>query len=434
MIAIQEHRKIDPELLQGIDLEKLRHRINYDTSRFDSSRVNLIRYEFDPEENRDGFFAYYRIGAEWLDKEQTRSVVVTPKMQAIDFLEMFMTCLRTNESADDFSSIYDIDFEAKPIRSKALSSILSALLAVQFLMAMKRIVTRGLRRGYVARQDNLAKVKGRLDIRRSERNRLFGHQERVFCRYEEYLADTPENRLLKRALVATGDMVALMRDHSAHSILSAMLNQSMSAFSEVTDDVSGDLHAVKANKLYKGYDEAIRLAKMILRKQDIAVNHHHVSHIEAVPVFRIDMALLFEHYTLAKLRERFGHDAVMYQVNGYHRRFIADFLISKGDTRLILDTKYVDNQKSASKREYIAQLSGYARDHVLLRRLGYDPEVEDSVPIVPCVILYPGEQPSDLTESSLLTHPVNHTMQFYTCPINIPTYATPTHSHDQPTV
>lgn len=422
MIAKLEHQKIDPQLLQGLDLDKLRRRINYSTSRFDSSMVNLIRYEFDPEKHREGFFSYFRIGAEWLDEDQTRYIAVMPKMQSINFIEMFMTCLRTNESADDFSSIYDIDFEARPIRSKALSSILSALLVVQYLMTLKLIVARGLRKGYVQRQQNLAKVKGRLDIRRTEHNVMLGHQERVFCLYDEYLVDTLENKLLKRALVVAGDMLSLMREHSSYPILSAMLNQSMSSFSDVSDDGVVDLHNIKANKLYKEYDEAIRLAKMIIRRQDIAVNSHRVNQFDTVPVFRIDMALLFEHYALAKMRQTFGQDAVMYQVKGYQRRFIADFLIKKGDTRLIADTKYVDGSDKAARKEYISQLSGYARDHVLLRRLGYDPDNEPSIPIVPCVVLYPSEHVPTLTPTSLLTHPVSHTMEFYTFPICIPTY------------
>ncbi len=422
MIIIQEHKKIDPELLQGLDLDKLRHRVNYDTSRFDSSMVNLIRFEFDPKENRDGFFSYFRIGAEWLDEEQTQPIVVTPKMQDINFLEMFMTCLRTNELADKFSSIYDIDFDSRPIKSKALSSILSTLLVVRYLMTIKRIVMRGLRKGYVSRQENLAKVKGRLDICRTERNVMLGHQERVFCRYEEYLVDTPENRLLKRALLATGDMVAMMQGHPAYPILTAMLNQSKRAFSDVSEDSSADFHLTKSNKLYKEYDEAIRLARMILRKQDVAVSSHGEHQLDTVPVFRIDMALLFEHYTLAKLRQTFGNDGVMYQVKGYHGRYIADFLIKKGDVRLIADTKYVVGKDKASQNEYISQLSGYARDHMLLRKLGYDPTIISSVPIVPCVILYPHERASALTLSSLFTHPVSHTMQFYTFPVKIPTY------------
>lgn len=422
MIAIQEHNQIGMGSLQGLDLEKLRQRINYDTSRFDSSMINLIRYEFEPKNNRDGFFSYFRIGAEWLDGDQKYSIIVTPKMQDINFIEMFMTCLHTNELSDDFSSIYDIDFEAKPVQSNALSSILSALLVVQYLMTMKRIVMRGLRKGYIHRKENLAKVKGRVDIRRTEHNVMLGHQERVFCRYEEYHVDTPENRLLKRALIATSNMLSLMQDHSAYPFLSAMLNQCMSAFSDVTNNNTVDLQIIKSNKLYKEYDEALRLAKMILRKQDIAVNYHSKNRHDTVPVFRIDMALLFEHYTLAKLRQAFGHDAVMYQVKGFQGRFIADFLIKKGDTRLILDTKYIDIPKKAYKNEYISQLSGYARDHVFLKKLGFDPNVKSSIPIVPCIILYPSVQDSPLTQYSMLTRPMSHTMEFYTFPIQIPTY------------
>lgn len=406
-----------------MNLEQLRHCINYDTSRFDSSMVNLIRFEFNPEENRDGFFAYFRIGAEWLDREQTRSIVVTPKIKDINFLEMFMTCLRTNESADNFSSIYDIDFEARPVKSKALNSILSALLAVHFLMTMKKIVMRGLRKGYVHCQENLAKVKGRVDIRRTERNIMAGHQERVFCRYDEYIADTVENRFLKKALMATSDILALMHENSAYPTLSAMLNQSLSAFSEVANTTVSDLFLTKSNKLYKEYDVALSLARMILRKQDMAINNRSTDQFDTVPVFRIDMALLFEHYVLSKLRQTFGHDAVMYQVKGSQGRFIADFLIKKGNTRLIVDTKYVDSAQKAAKKEYISQLSGYARDHVFLKLLGYDPSIQDSIPIVPCIVLYPSQQAPLLSESSLLTDPVDNTMNFYTFSVSIPTHS-----------
>jgi len=421
MIAIQEHQKIDPELLKGIDLDLLRYRVNYSTSRFDSSKVNLIRYEFDPEENRDGFFSYFRIGAEWLDKEQSRSVIVTPKMKGINFLEMFMTCLRSNESSDNFAAIYDIDFDAHPICSQALSSILSALLVAQFLMAMKRIVSRGLRKGYVRREENISKIKGRLDIRRSERNIMLGHREKMFCRFEEYLVDTPENRLLKCALMVTGDMVALMREHSSHSTLTAMLNHCMSAFSEVSDVPAMKVNVVKSNKLYREYDDAIRLANMIIRRKDMAINRHGDSQYDVVPVFRIDMALLFEHYTLAKLRNTFGRNAVMYQINGSNP-FIADFLIRKGELRIIADSKYTPDSTRAAKGDYIKQLGGYSRDHRFLRLLGYDTTDADSVPVVPCLIFYPDEQAPNLSESMLLSHPVSHTMKFYTIPVSFPTY------------
>ena len=182
MITIAEHQKIEPKDLIGLNLDWLKGRINYNTSCFVASKINLIRYEFDPNPKffKDGFYSYFRIGAEWLDKEQTKALIVLPKIPQIDFIEMFMTCLRSSAPEDDFSAIYDIDLDAKPIRSTVLNSILSPLLVVQFLLIVKQITDRGLRKGYVGREENIRKVKGRIDFRKNEIHNIWtGHKERV---------------------------------------------------------------------------------------------------------------------------------------------------------------------------------------------------------------------------------------------------------------
>lgn len=425
-MTLKEHQKIDPVYLEGFDLDVLRRRVNYDTSSFDTSKINLIRYEFQPSNNpveyRDGFYSYFRIGAEWLDKEQTCPIVVVPKMENIDFINMFMVCLQTAETSDNFSSIYDIDFNAKPIRSNALSSILSPLLVVQYLMTVKRIAARGLRKGYVSREANLNKVKGRIDIRRNERqNILLGHHERVYCKFDEYSENTAENKLLKKALVISYNMISKMSEHSSYSTLSAMCNHCLSAFANVDDDFHGIIPQVKNNKLYQDYSDAIRFAMMILRRQELAVTKGHLSS-DVVPVFRMDMALLFEHYTLAKLRQNLGASNIDYQVKSGNR-FIADFLVHKNDLKVIVDTKYVDGIfNTVAKPEYIKQLSAYARDKVFLKKLGYDVSDEDNIPIVPCVILYPTEKRKPLVESDFFSVPVPKTVKFYTMPVSIPTY------------
>lgn len=422
MILLKEHQKIDPDLLADVSLDDLRCRISYDTRRFEPSKINLIRYEFDPAAGRDGFYSYYRIGAEWIDSAQSRSLIVTPKIQNIDFLEIFMTCLSTAESNDSFSDIYDIDFEARPVRSRSLSSILSPLLVVQLLMAVSRIVSRGLRRGYVSRAGNLPKVKGRVDIRRNERlNIITGHRERVFCRYDEYSADIPENRVLKRALHIARDMIALMRDHRVYSTLAAMCNRCISAFSCVSDSFDCKMPVVKSNKLYRDYSDALRIAAMVLRRQDIAISRHDNQPDEYVPVFRIDMALLFEHYALAVMRRTFSRRAVQYQVAGYGGRFVADFLLDTGRHRAIVDTKYIDGiSATVAKADYIKQLSAYARDKRLLRALGYDTTDDTTLPIVPCILIYPVTSHTVLDADTLFNHPVKETVNFYTCPLSIP--------------
>lgn len=178
---------------------------------------------------------------------------------------------------------------------------------------------------------------------------------------------------------------------------------------------------VKSNKLYSDYSDALRIAAMILRRQDIAISQRDSRPDELVPVFRIDMALLFEHYALALMRRTFGHSAVQYQVAGYAGRFYADFLLTAGTQRFIIDAKYIDDaQSTVAKADYIKQLSAYARDKCLLRALGYDTTDDTTLPIVPCILIYPVTSHTVLNADTLFNHPVKETVSFYTCPLSIP--------------
>jgi 5-methylcytosine-specific restriction enzyme subunit McrC len=425
MIQLNEHEIVSPEKLIeiGITPDSLRRRINFNTSRFATSKINLLTYSIGEQYPEGAFTATFRIGAEWLDAEQTKSIVVTPKVNNIDFIDMFMQCLSNNEVSDKFSDIYDIDFDAKPIYAPGLDTVLSPLLIVQYLMCVKRIATRGLRKGYVSREENLNKVKGRIDIRRNERqNIITNHRERVFCRYEEFSADTPTNRYLKQALFASQAMIMKMSDHRSFAPLLAMLNYCMSAFQCVSNDNAPlNVANIKHNKLYRDDNDALRMATMILRRKVIAPDKKQSSS-NYVPVFRIDMALLFEHYTLAKLRQILGN-AVLYQENGAFGRFYPDFLINKSDEPIIADAKYVtDYDEKNIKGDYIKQLSGYARDIELLKRLNIDCSEESQIPIVPCVILYPTTKPTSFCYNHLKMNKQDKTVKFYKCPIQIPTY------------
>ena len=424
MITIQEHQRINSSALQSIDNDKLKRRINYNTSSFVASKINLIRYEFDPNPEYEGFWSYFRIGAEWLDKDQTESIIVLPKIQNIDFIEMFMTCLKSSQLEDNFSNIYDIDLESKPIKSNVLNSILSPLLIVQYLLIVKQISDRGLRKGYVFKEDNLNKVRGRINFRKNEiLNIRTAHKERVYCKYNEFSVDTPENRYLKRALIIASDMISLMENHKSYSTLKALCNQCLSAFTNVSDSYEDYKFFTRSNKLFKEYDDAHRFAKMIIRKEEMAVNSNK-SNFDLVPVFRIDMALLFEHYVLAKLRDNFGLKHIIYQRNAGDQ-FIPDFLISKGDLKVIADAKYIELYENSAyaKGEYIKQLCGYARDKRILKSLNVDCSDEEMVPIVPCTLIYPTIENKD-SKIHLLppeANRVNHIVKFNTTTLKIPT-------------
>jgi 5-methylcytosine-specific restriction enzyme subunit McrC len=93
-----------------------------------------------------------------------------------------------------------------------------------------------------------------------------------------------------------------------------------------------------------------------------------------------------------------------------------DFL--KLDEKLIIDTKY---KSCYSKNEYniedIRQLSGYARDKGVLKKLRIDDEK-----VVDCVIIYPDNSKSESFEDRQLKNEeeINSFTKFYKCGIKLP--------------
>lgn len=95
--------------------------------------------------------ASYIVGAQWVDTQtqQHIPVIVEPKMDGIDFMKMFMTCFFSNLETDRFSKIYNIDFDAEPIRSNTLENILSPMIIFHFVAIVKKLLAKGLKKGYV---------------------------------------------------------------------------------------------------------------------------------------------------------------------------------------------------------------------------------------------------------------------------------------------
>lgn len=75
------------------------------------------------------------------------------------------------------------------------------LLARLLIMVVERRLRRSLSRGYRAKSEDLARVRGRIDWLTTETGMLL-QRGRVACRFEELTHDTPRNRLVRAALEA----------------------------------------------------------------------------------------------------------------------------------------------------------------------------------------------------------------------------------------
>jgi len=325
--------------------------------------------------------AGYYIGADWLTEKH--AIVVKPKIPNLDFIGMFVRVLQFEPAANYFSKFYGIDFEKRPICSAAMQNRITPLLVIHYLALLKKLVGRGLKKDYVAQEENLqSKIKGRILIRQHLRtNTLRSRNDRVFCRYQEYTADTPENRLLKKAFLFAESYVRQLSIHNSYAAIRSIVRDIGTAFCGVSDTVSScDLKGSPRNKLYREYAEATRVAKTILRRFHYSIAETRTGN-DFTPVFWIDMSRLYEVYVYAKLCESY-RDAILFQVPGYCRT-AADFL--KKDENLIIDTKYKPryDQGNGGMLDDIRQLCAYARDRKILRQLS-DP---DAIPS--CLIVYP---------------------------------------------
>lgn len=369
-ILLQEHERLSIE----------------PNERYDN--LNLVRWDKPMEHDPWGYYASYVVGAEWIDEKEALVVTTKRGMEEIDFLTMFMTCFSSDLSVESFAEIYNIDSEAPVIHAPSLKGVLSPLIVLHFLGVVSRI--KSLKKGYVHYSENLKKVKGHIHVMKNERKNIVSKRfDRVFCDFDEYTVDIPENRLIKKALLFSAQILGMITEnHSIGGKTKLMLSKSLALFENVTDEVQAkEVSLIRGHKLFSEYNEAVRLAKLILQRYDYSISKTS-SLDENVTPFTLDMSLLYEHYVYGLLNEAYGNK-ISYQFSG--KTGVPDFLYCSTGFKAILDTKYIPKYESSSlDNNVIRQLSGYSRDILILRHLGYEDMDEDApIPTVPCIIIYP---------------------------------------------
>ncbi|MGL5980681.1 MAG: 5-methylcytosine restriction system specificity protein McrC [Phocaeicola sp.] len=373
-----------------------------------------------------GYYALYKIGAEWVDDKEAIIVTTKRKMESIDFLQMFVTCFSSNLALDAFSKIYTIETDKPAIYAPVLKGVVSPLIIFHFLGVVSRI--KSLRKGYVHHSENLKKIKGRIRILKNERlNILTKRFDRIFCNFDEYSIDIPENRLIKKALAFSQRLLnSIGNEHASKSKINLMLSKSMLIFEQVSDLVEiKEVGQIRSHKLFSEYSEAIRLAKIILNHYDYSIRNISKEEGKVTP-FVLDMSLLYEHYVYGLLNEAYN-EKILYQFRG--KTGIPDFLYSSDSFKAILDAKYIPKYDIKSlDKDVIWQLSGYSRDLRILKGLGFIDLTEESpIPNVPCVIIYPKESDKctnlflNKALEEVLISTENGLCQFYKIVISIPT-------------
>ena len=338
--------------------------------------------------------AHYYIGASWFIEDKC-AFVVKPKVE-VDYIKLFMTALELNSEneAAYFSNYYYIDFEKPAIKTNTLDNVITPLLILHYISLLRHLVSRGLKKGYVVREENLqSKIRGRILLQRHLTKNVFAKREdRVFCRFQEFTEDIPENRILKKALSFSVRFINQLPSFKSHlQELTPQLSMIGSAFENVSEDVTiAQVAKVNAGKIFRHYESAIKVAKLILRHFDYSIDNASET-AQSVRPFCIDMPRLYEMYVLSLLRKAYG-DQIQFQVKGY-RKTQVDYIKKSENEKLIIDAKYKPRYSEGNQGilDDIQEISRYARDEKILKALEWEPKVESAKGnyFPRCLIIYP---------------------------------------------
>ncbi len=336
------------------------------------------------------YCASYYIGASWLVNKKL-AVIVTPKMKNIDFVTMFLSALEvdTKNESDYFAQCYGIQFEEPTIETDEQLNQLTPLLVLHFVSLLERLVKRGLKKDYIILEENLkTKVKGRLLFTKHLQKNVFQQRsDRVFCQYQEYTDDIPENRLLKKALLFADRIInnyESLKAQSSYFEIQSRLSKLKNRLDGISDKIEPyQVQKLSTNKLFKEYKDAIRVAKMLLRRYDYSISEASQEQ-HSTPPFWIDMSRLYEMWVFSQLEKAYPGQ-IQFQVKG-HCGTAVDFI--KKDERLIIDAKYKPHYDYSNRGiiDDIREISGYARDWKILQKLSITKIYSEEIK---CLIIYP---------------------------------------------
>lgn len=236
-------------------------------------------------------------------------------------------------------------------------------------------VRRGLPRRYLAKQDDLAALRGSLDVARQFTVHAV-RPDRLACRYDELDANTPLMRIMATAVVFLGD-------HARSIETQRRLSELRHAFADIrTCPLSRlpwrDVRIDRTNRRWQGL---LELAALLLRRDWQALSHEPG---KAGITLLFPMNDLFEAYVGAMLRRAFAGTGIkVFEQRGgkcclrqhgdenqperdlFQTR--PDFILERGgETVAIIDTKWkrlaeVTDGKGGISQGDVYQMMAYAR-------------------------------------------------------------------------
>ncbi|AGC47224.1 5-methylcytosine restriction system component-like protein [Myxococcus stipitatus DSM 14675] len=216
---------------------------------------------------------------------------------------------------------------------------LAEVMQLLFMKALERALRGGLVRGYVSREEELAAMRGRLDVGGLVLRR-FGVVPPLPCTYDELTIDTEPNR---RLLAAAVRLAVLPGGKMALAQRLRELVRGMEGIRLI--HYGRTLSVLPPDRRYAHFAEALALADMVLRNSSVELREGDVSATGLL----VDMEELYEGFVFTALGEVLSesgrwerHPPDLYLDEARRVKLEPDILWSsaRGEPRLVLDAKY----------------------------------------------------------------------------------------------
>ena len=389
-------------------------------------RVNCFRVYSDNINKIHRLANSYFIGVDWV-VENKCAIYVEPKLNdgsnQTDYLTMLFEALKFPESLEHTEDLFQIDWESKPIEIPKQNDFLTPLIIAQYLMVIQRIARKGLKKSYYKVEENLfGKVKGKVLVASTIKHNLAKNKAlNTVCVFDEFGLNSFENRLLKKALSYSSRYLMAYPSLKNNSSLNQVFAYASSAFQSVSESMEeAEVKNSKSNIFYKEYDEAIKLAKIILKKNSYNITNTPGSEAVKTQPFWIDMSKLFELYVYSQLKQKYK-EKVKFQFKG--QGTFLDYLINTETEKIIVDAKYRTLYKDSYDLEDIRQISAYARERKVFEEL--EIPIEDRAnKVIKCLVIYP-DQDKELDLWQNQEESIPKYIEFFKRPVALPVLSKP---------
>ena len=209
-----------------------------------------------------------------------------------------------------------------------------------YLQEVRVLVKHGIKSAYIPREDNLRFYKGKLVVSEHIKQNA-AHGERFYVRYDEYLVDRPENKLVKATLLKLQGITNSAENQKE-------IRQLLTAFEMVRPSINyeKDFSRVVINRSTKDYDLLMQWSKVFLFNKSFTT----FSGGQNARALLFPMEKVFESYVAQQLKKvLIDLDwNISTQDKGYYlfdapRQFALrpDIVITRDDgSKVVLDTKW----------------------------------------------------------------------------------------------